>query len=210
MENKAIFKAYADYCWLNNSEPASIRVFCEELNLDSIAFKTRFQDFSKVRKMLLEKVLNDSIAATEAASEEHEYSSREKTLALFFSLVEHFAPFKPYLNSTYSFKNAKQYIEDWRLFNQTFVAHTKDFLEDEKLVWLRDKLPGKVTKEVNALLLGWNYVFRVYLADDTEDNTRTDAAIEKTVHMYFDFAHTNHLEQLVDFGKFVFSTKVSL
>jgi hypothetical protein len=209
MNKKAVHKAFTEFVWVNNREPNSIAEFCEFAQLEPIDFKVSFQSFKHLSQDILTDVLNDVLDRVEKASEEHDYSNREKCLALFFTLVEGFGEYKSYLNTRYGLKNVKSLVEDWRPFNQLFVEKTTVFLTDDRLTWIREKLPSKLTSEVNGLLLGWNYVFRVWLADESEDQSITDAAIEKTVHMYFDFAHTDQLEKLLDFGKFVATTKVN-
>jgi hypothetical protein len=100
-------------------------------------------------------------------------------------------------------------LKHWREFNLAFVENTNRLQTDDRITWVKNKLPNKLTKEVNGLLLAWNYVYRVWLADTSSDNAKTDAAIEKTIHLYFDFANTDQFEKIIDFGKFVVGTKVS-
>lgn len=210
MEKSTVFKAYTEFVWLNNREPNSIAEFCTYANLDPLEFKTAFHQLSGIRQQLLTAVFEEVWERVEQASEENAYSSREKCLALFFTLIEAFGPYRDYLQTRYPVKDAGTLLADWRPFNRLFVSKTQYFQENSRINWLRDKLPGKLTDEVNSLLMGWNYVFRVWLADESEEQSVTDAAIEKTVHLFFDLSENKQFEQLLDFGKFVATTKVRL
>lgn len=210
MDRTAIYTAFTEYYWLNNREPESIAVFCEKAGIEPTVFKTQFLNFSNLKKQLLIDTFNGVWEKVEVVAEEHGYTNREKALALFFTLIEAFTPYKHYLKQVYGFKDLQAAVSDWRSFNHEFVAKTAFLNPDERLQWLREKLPSKLTNEVNGLLVAWNYVFRVWMADESEDQATTDAAIEKTIHLYFDFANTDQLEKVLDFGKFVFSTKVKM
>lgn len=210
MDKTSVYTAFAEYYWLNNREPESIAVFCEAAGIEPAVFKTKFINFSNLKKQLLTDTFHDAWLKVEATAEEHEYSNREKALALFFTLIEAFSPYKNYFKQVYGFKEVQATLSDWRAFNHVFVEKTAFLNTDERLQWLREKLPSKLTNEMNGLLIAWNYVFRVWMADESEEQATTDAAIEKTIHLYFDFANTDQLEKVLDFGKFVFSTKVKM
>lgn len=210
MEKSPVFKAYTEFVWLNNREPHSIAEFCSYANIDPIAFKTTFGQFKTIRQQLLTTVFEEVWERVEQAAEENDYSLREKCLALFFTLAEAFGAYRDYLKTRYPLKELGALVEDWRPFNKLFVAKTQYFQQNERVNWLRDKLPGRFTDEVNSLLMGWNYVYRVWLADESEEQATTDAAIEKTVHLYFDLSENKQFEKLLDFGKFIATTKVSI
>ncbi len=210
MEKSEIYVKFAEYCWIHNKQPESIAAFCSFAQIEPKTFTEHFNGFDELRSKLLTETFEQVWETVEASAEQHNYSGREKALALFFTLVEKFGPYKRYFQHLYPLKQTPAFIKDWRAFNQQFVKTTQYLNTDERLQWLRDKLPGSVTSEANGLLIAWNYVFRVWLADEHEDQATTDAAIEKTIHLYFDFANTDKLEQLMDFGKFIFSTKVRM
>lgn len=210
MEKSTAFKAYTEFVWLNNREPHSIAEFCTYANLDPVEFKTAFGQLNGIRQQLLTDVFEDVWEKVEKAAEANDYSPREKCLALFFTLAEAFGAYREYLKTRYPLKEVGTLVEDWRPFNRLFVSKTQHFQQNDRINWLRDKLPGKLTDEFNSLLMGWNYIFRVWLADESEEQSVTDAAIEKTVHLYFDLSENKQFEKLLDFGKFVATTKVSL
>jgi hypothetical protein len=56
--------------------------------------------------------------------------------------------------------------------------------------------------------LVFTYLFRVWLKDDSEGFSTTDAAIEKSVNLSFDMLGVSPLDSLIDFGKFALKTKV--
>lgn len=210
MDKSSIYDQFANFCWVHNKQPDSIASFCEFAQIEHTVFTEHFSSFDQLRRDLLTEILESVWENVEETAAQHDYTGREKALALFFTLVEKFGPYKRYFRAVYPLKQTPAFLQDWRGFNQNFVRHTQYLNPDERLQWLRDKLPNTVTTEANGLLVAWNYVFRVWLADETEAQATTDAAIEKTIHLYFDFANTDKLEQIMDFGKFIFSTKVRL
>ncbi len=212
MDKEKVFKAYANYVWANGQAPESIQAFCNVAEIELMEFKVAFQSLENIKKQLLAHVFESVWNRVEKATLDNEYSPREECLALFFMLIEGFTDYRDYLKASYKIADPtalKTAFTDWRSFNHLFVEKTANFQTDDRLNWLRDKLPSAITQEVNSLLMAWNYVFRVWLADETEDFATTDAAIEKVIHLYFDLASTKQLEQLLDFGKFVAATKVT-
>ncbi len=210
MEKSTVFKTYTEFVWLNNREPNSIAEFCTYAKIDPVEFKVAFQQLKGIKQQLLTTVFEDVWERVEKAAEENEYSPREKCLALFFTLIEGLSEYRDYLQTSYSLKEVGALVEDWRPFNKLFVSKTQYFQQNDRINWLREKLPNKLTDEINSLLLGWNYVFRVWLADESEDKATTDAAIEKTIHLYFDLSENKQFEKVIDFGKFIATTKVGL
>jgi hypothetical protein len=48
----------------------------------------------------------------------------------------------------------------------------------------------------------------VWLNDDSDEFSNTDAAIEKSVNLSIDMLEKNTLDSLIDFGKFALKTKI--
>ncbi len=208
MKKSELYHLFTEFYWLNSREPESVAEFCAFAKIEPDTFKSFFDSIQFIQPSIYLHVFEMAWEKVEIAAQENDYSPREIALALFFTLIEEFQPFKTYLNSRMGKNDIRKELDSWRGFNHQFVAKTNALQSDERLLWIRDKIPDKLTDEVNGLLLGWNYVYRVWLADDSENNTRTDAAIEKVIHLYFDLAKTDKLGQLVDFGKFLATTKL--
>lgn len=209
MEQSKIFEAYANAFWLEGKNPESIGAFCKASKIKPEDFRAHFESFDEIQLAFPKFILDQSIERLEADETFPEYTSREKALAFFFTLIEEFSKYKSYFKIQASNRNPLDQLKHWREFNLAFVENTNRLQTDDRITWVKNKLPNKLTKEMNGLLLAWNYVYRVWLADTTADNAKTDAAIEKTIHLYFDFANTDQFEKILDFGKFVVGTKVS-
>ncbi len=204
-----LFKKLDEFIWLNKAFPSSIGEFCKQSEISPQDFRKEFEDEDVFYSSILIESFEAAYKNMETEAAENEYEEREKSLALFFNLVHEFSKFPYFFRLIGKMENTKKYLPLWRKFNKLFVEKTAFFQKDTNINWVKDKLPNSITSEMNGLLFAWNYVFRVWLADKTEKKEKTDAAIEKVIHLYFDFSNTQHLQQLIDFGKFAFTTKVA-
>ncbi len=51
------------------------------------------------------------------------------------------------------------------------------------------------------------FVLKYWIGDRSEQFELTDAAIEKAVNLSFELIHSNTIDSLIDFGKFMFTRK---
>jgi hypothetical protein len=137
-----------------------------------------------------------------------EYSSREKLLALYFTLIEVLKA-----NRSYAMMDLQKMRKgDLKpAFLEAFKKHFYKFV-DEIL------LQGKETEEIidrpvigdryaEGLWIQTLFILQFWSNDDSKDFEKTDAAIEKAVNVAYDLMGKSPLDSMFDFAKFIFQNR---
>ena len=137
-----------------------------------------------------------------------EYSSREKLLALYFTLIEVLK-----VNRSYAMMDLQKMKKgDMKpSFLEAFKMKFHKFV-DEIL------LQGKETEEIiDRPIIGDRYaeglwvqtlfILQFWAYDESKDFEKTDAAIEKAVNVAYDLMGKSPLDSMFDFAKFLFQNR---
>ncbi|UII31786.1 TetR/AcrR family transcriptional regulator [Fulvivirga ulvae] len=201
-----IAEAYREYVLLNGSQPPSVFQFMKNLNMNEGVFYEHFGSFENLEKDIWKGYIGETIAALHQDESYVAYSSREKLLAFYYTLVEVLKKDRSYV--TYSFKNVRR-PELTPSFLRGFKADFIDFaqgilnegLDTEEII----KRPLISERYKDGLWLQLMFVLNFWLKDDSKGFANTDAAIEKSVHLSFELMGRGPLDTMVDFAKFLYN-----
>lgn len=204
-----IIKGYVEFELLQGRPPHSVFELAKKLKIEEATFYTHFGSLPLVRQAVLTHLINHTLERLDADENYAEYGSREKVLALFFTLFEEMLSQRSYLQSKYgSIQEITRSHEDWKAFYRQLDARMQQILQEAKANQEVQDRPYIGEHYSKAFHFAFAYLFRVWLKDDSEGFSTTDAAVEKTVHLAFDMLGTSPLDSLIDFGKFALKTKV--
>tara|TARA_B100000508_G_scaffold141093_1_gene146573 strand:+ start:85048 stop:85683 length:636 start_codon:yes stop_codon:yes gene_type:complete len=205
----SIAKQYAEFELMQGRSPHSEFELCKEINLKEKTFYNHFNSLGAVRKYLLELPINETLSRLDEDENYEAFSANEKALALFFTLFEEFMNHRSYLISKYSsVKDVKHLAGDWENFFRQFNARMESIIQEAKQneeVVSRPYIGDYYAKSFKLVFL---YIFRVWINDSSDKFQTTDAAIEKSVNLAFEFLGHSPLDSILDFGKFAMKTKV--
>jgi len=83
-----IKEAFIDFVLEHGKEPASIYKFAKDLKMNEVDFYNHYNSFKALQKHIWADFLKETIENLHAEESFMEYSSREKLLALYFTLIE--------------------------------------------------------------------------------------------------------------------------
>ena len=206
--DQKIKEAYIDYVLEHGKQPASVYKFAKDLKMKEVDFYNQFNSFQALKKHIWADFLKETIENLHAEESFIEYSSREKLLALYFTLIE-------VLKANRSF--AMMDLQKMRKgdlkpgFLEAFKKHFHKFV-DEIL------LQGKETEEiidrpiigdryVEGLWIQTLFILQFWANDDSKEFEKTDAAIEKAVNVAYDLMGKSPLDSMFDFAKFIFQNR---
>jgi len=203
-----IKEAYVDFILENGKEPASIYKFAKDLKMKEVDFYNHFNSFKALQKHIWADFLKETMENLYAEESFVEYSSREKLLALYFTLIEVLKEHRSYAMMDLQ-KMRKGDLKPG--FLENFKKHFYKFI-DEIL------LQGKETEEIiDRPVIGDRYVEGIWIQtlfilqfwanDDSKDFEKTDAAIEKAVNVAYDLMGKSPLDSMFDFAKFIFQNR---
>ncbi|WKK82064.2 TetR/AcrR family transcriptional regulator [Marivirga arenosa] len=203
-----IKEAYIDYVLENGKQPASIYKFSKDLKLKEVDFYNHFNSFQALQKHIWADFFKETVDTLHAEEAFVEYTSREKLLALYFTLIEILK-----VNRSYAMMDL-QNMKKGDLkpsFLEVFKKHFLKFV-DEIL------LQGKETEEImdrpiigdrysEGLWIQTLFILQFWANDESKDFEKTDAAIEKAVNVAYDLMGKSPLDSMFDFAKFLFQNR---
>ena len=204
-----IAKKYTEFELLEGRMPHSVFEISKYAGIQEKTFYKYFNNLEATRKYILENLINKTLERLDEDEEYTNFSSNEKALALLFTLFEEFMNQRSYLIFKYSsIKDVRHLAGDWDGFFRQFNARMEQIIQEGKQTEEIVSRPLVGDYYAKSFKLVFLYAFRVWINDSSEKFQTTDAAIEKSVNLAFEFLGHSPLESILDFGKFAMKTKV--
>jgi AcrR family transcriptional regulator len=207
--SEKIINAFIEFQLLNGRKPHSVLELTKKLKTEESSFYEHFSSLDKITQEIPVLALKTALKRIETDDNFQEFTGREKLLGLFFTLFEELQHTRSYYLFNYkNFQDVRSQSKDWKPFLSDLDLKIDEILaEAKKDDEIKDRaLIGEHYSK--GFKLVFTYLFRVWVNDDSEGFSTTDAAIEKTINLSFDMLQSNQLDALIDFGKFAFKTKV--
>ncbi|KAB2913100.1 MAG: TetR/AcrR family transcriptional regulator [Bacteroidetes bacterium] len=207
MEQK-IIDAYIAYLLENGEQPKSVFTFAKSLDMEESEFYKYFGSFAAIEKHIMGHLFAATKEKLEADEVFKNYGAREKMLALFFSWVENARSYRSYLLHLHQRNKihtpVPRYLDaikdDFKAFTQVIIGEGINNNEVADRKYLSDKY-------ADGLWLQFAFIHQFWLKDDSKDFEKTDAVIEKSLHLAFELLGKGVLDAALDFGKFMFQNR---
>jgi len=199
-----IQNAYIDYVLTKGMKPASVYVFAKENNISEEDFYNLYSSFEGIEDSVWTELCKR--AMTEVQNQEiwEQYSSREKTLAFFYALIELLKSKRSFV--LYSLKQSGQTIGTpsilkgvKTLFEGFASGLIEQGIESGELANRR----FLTSKYKDALWIQFGVILNFWVKDNSPGFEKTDEAIEKGINVTFDLFGKSPLDSLFDYGKFM-------
>lgn len=208
MKLNKYLKGYIDFELMNGRAPHSELELCKSKRWKEETFFEKYKSLQHLRKAILQEVLRST---TDLLSEDDNYpafNSREKMLALFYTLFEEMKGLRSYLLTRYSTMKDNFYNkEDWADFKTDFRARTNAIIEEGLSTEEIQSRPVITNQYHKGFDTAFAYVFKMWISDTTDEFQTTDAAIEKSVNLGYELMSKGALDAILDFGKFAFKNR---
>lgn len=201
----SIIAMYMDYVLENENIPKTVYKFCKINKIGEADFYLHFGSIKSIQKGIWDSFFTNTIVVMEKNEEYQDFSNRDKMLTFFYTFFEVLTLNRSYVlfvleSSDNQLKNMEQ-LKDLRKQIKDF---TKELIID-----------GNVGKNLNitkhnpqlfseGAWLQFMFLLNFWKADDSAGFEKTDVAIEKSVNTIFDVFDNTPLENILDFGKFLF------
>lgn len=189
--------------------PPSIYKFTKTLKIDEGDFYEHFTSFTALRSAFWVEIFDKTLEDLYSQEVYKTYSAREKLLAFSFTWIEELKKNRSYLLVLYDRNEPISKLPPPEVgeFKEKFKEFVKMILaegEETEEIAKRTLITGRYDEGV--WLQVW-FIFRFWIKDTSTSFEKTDAAIEKSVHLAFDLMGKNALDSIVDFTKFLFQNK---
>ena len=203
-----IQEAYIGHVNEHGKPPVSIFKFVRDLKIKEEVFYDLYNSFENLEKAIWLSMVEDTIGLISSEKVYNDYSSREKLLAFYYSLIEILKKKRSFILLTHqkqvSPKLTPTQLELVRARFKTFVSEILLEAKETKEVVERPYISDKYDEGIWIQFL---FVLHFWIKDDSPGFEKTDAAIEKAVNLSFDLMGQGPLEAMIDFGKFLFQNR---
>jgi len=199
-----IQSAYIDYVLTKGTKPASVYVFAKDNNLTEEEFYNFFGSFDGIEESIWTGLCQKALTEVQNQEIWDQYSSREKTLAFFYALIELLKSKRSFV--LYSLKQSGQTIGTPSILKgvknlfESFASGLVDQgVESGELADRR----FLTSKYKDALWIQFGVILNFWAKDNSAGFEKTDEAIEKGINVTFDLFAKSPLDSLFDYGKFM-------
>jgi len=205
-----IITMYMEYVLEHEVEPKSIYKFCKSNQIDETSFYKHFGSIEGIQKHIWEAFYNNTASLLHKNKEYAAYSNKDKMLSFFYTFFELLSLNRSYVLFTLHvnkgvLQNLKQ-LKGLRRHVKTFATELIDDGNATKSNRFTKHNPQLFSEGAWFQFL---FVLKFWMDDDSPGFEKTDMAIEKSITTTFDVFDNTPLDNIIDFGKFLFKEKMT-
>ncbi len=207
--DNTIISIYMDYVLEHEAVPKSIYKFCKTSKIEESTFYEYFGSVTGIQKAIWNKFFNNTEELMHNNGEYEQFSNKDKMLTFFYSFFELLTLNRSYV--LFALQDDKSVMKNMEQL-KGLRRHIKNFATELINDGNADKTL-KITKHNPQLFsegawLQFLFILKFWMEDDSAGFEKTDIAIEKSINTVFDVFDNTPLDNLIDFGKFLFKEKM--
>lgn len=200
-----IITKYMDFVLEHEMIPKSIYKFCKLNDIKEEDFYLFYGSIEILQKGIWEKFFTNTIGLMQKNKDYEGFSNKDKMLTFFYTFFEILTLNRSYVLFVLGHeKNPLKNLEQLKGLRKHVKAFAKDLIEDgnaEKNLKLTKHNPQLFSE---GAWLQFMFILKFWMNDDSSKFEKTDMAIEKSVNTIFDLFDNTPLENILDFGKFLY------
>lgn len=200
---------YVVYTLEHNKTPESVYGFAKSMGVSEVEFYEHFSGLEALESTLFSEWFSQSFQQCADSSTWSTYTVREKVLAVFYTFLEHLKQYRSFIlflkkRDARLWTQCPDYLTGLRaVFTEKMKPVLNDGIETGELE-ARKYLDNKYA---DGLWLNLLFVLKFWIDDRSTGFEKTDAAIEKSVHLAMDLMGKSALDAALDFGRFLFQQR---
>jgi len=203
-----IIDQYKRHVLTEGSDPTSVFLFAEKLEMTEAQFYQHFTSFESLKGQIWLRYFEDTLSVLQKDESYANYSSREKLLAFYYTLLEHLKIDRSFVQYCFKSKSKKEiipgFLKDFKVHFEKYVNELISEGVDNNEIQKRPVIGDKYHE---ALWLQLLFVVNFWLKDSSHQFQNTDAAVEKAVTLSFDLMGPGPLDTMLDFAKFLYHNR---
>ena len=196
---------YMDHVLEHESMPKSVYKFCKVNSISEADFYALFGSLESIPKRIWNVFYENTEDLLRKNKEFGDFSNKDKMLTFFYSFFELLTLNRSYvLLALHQENNPLKNLEQLKGLRKHIKNFATDLIEDDN-----SNKTLKVTK-FNPKLFSegawfqFLFLLKFWKDDESKGFEKTDMAIEKSVNTIFDVFDNTPLENIIDFGKFLY------
>lgn len=205
----SLITAYMQHVLEQEAPPKSIYKFCKASGVEETAFYAYFGSFEALKEAIWVKFFDNTQKLLTENQAYDAFSGKDKLLTFFYTFFEILTLNRSYVllalkEEHYMLQNLKQ-LKGLRKALKTFATGLIEEGNMEKTVKITKHNPQLFSEGAWVQFL---FLLKFWMDDTSPSFEKTDIAIEKSVQTVFDIFDHTPLENIIDFGKFLFKEKM--
>jgi hypothetical protein len=200
-----VIAMYMDYILNHEMKPKSVFKFCQQNSISESDFYGFFGSLETIPKQIWIKFYDNTEELLRKNKEFDGFSNKDKMLTFYYSFFELLTLNRSYvLLSLHLESNPMKNLEQLKGLRKRVKGFATGLIEDAN-----DGKPLNITKHNPRLFsegawLQLLFLLKFWKDDNSKGFEKTDIAIEKSVNTIFDVFDNTPLENIIDFGKFLY------
>jgi AcrR family transcriptional regulator len=208
MEKQTIREAYKRYWLENGKKPVSVYALCKILDLPESSFYEHYSTFEAVEEDIWLDVFQRTLNQLKTDETYQQYNAQEKLLAFYFLWVQKLKEDRSYiLQQADRSRLPLSQLGQLNTFKKAFYEYAAGLIREGYTTTEIKERKYISDKYVHGFWVQALFVLKYWIEDSSINFEMTDAAIEKAVNLSFQLMHSNTLDSLLDFGKFILTRK---
>jgi len=199
----SVIETYMNHCLENNEAPKNVYLFCKQYQIVESEFYALFSSLEMINAEVWNQFLKNAIQVIQKDKAYEGYTDKNKLLTLYFTVFEILNLNRSYC--VFALKQSRPPLENLKDLNE-FRRTFKQFVT--VIITANDSNSSlkTITKPIysEGAWIQFLFLLKFWLEDKSIGFEKTDIAIEKSVNTVVDLLQTKSLENIVDFGKFLF------
>ena len=208
-DREQIVSAYKEHVLVEGKKPNSVFQFARSLDMREATFYDYFGSFAALERAIWKDYLQVTLDAIRADKAYDSFSSREKLLSFYYTLLEVLKEDRSFVMKTVEIPSKGEFTPGvMKGFKEAFIDYVQDIINE-----------GRETEEIkdrrylsdrykDGLWLQTMFIINFWINDDSEGFEKTDAAIEKAVNLSYDLMGAGPLDKMFDFAKFLYQNRM--
>lgn len=201
----SIITMFMDYVLENEKLPKTVYKFCKVNAIEESDFYLYFGSIEVLKKGIWNTFYENTVNVIEKNKEYQDFTNRDKMLTFFYTFFEVLKLNRSYV--LFVMENAPSPLKNM----EQLKGLRKNIKEFAKVLIANgnQNKSSKLTKHNPQLFsegawLQTMFLLNFWKSDDSAGFEKTDVAIEKSVNTIFDVFDNTPLENILDFGKFLY------
>ncbi|WP_236676181.1 TetR/AcrR family transcriptional regulator [Chryseolinea lacunae] len=200
--------AYVEHVLTHGHRPASVYKFCLDLGIKEEEFYAHIGSFDGLEKHIWKGFIDKTIARLRDDESFQAFSTREKILAFYFTLLEELKANRSYVLYQLEHSRKLEFIPDYiKSFKSTFETFFESLLNEGKGNGEVATRPLLDKRYPQLFWMHMGFILFFWKEDDSPGFEKTDAAVEKSVNLAFDLIGKGAVDSAMDFAKFLYQNK---
>ncbi|WP_116769893.1 TetR family transcriptional regulator C-terminal domain-containing protein [Maribacter litoralis] len=204
----SIITMFMDYVLEHEQFPKTVYKFCKENAIKESDFYLYFGSIETLKKGIWNVFYENTVNVIHKNAEYNGFTNRDKMLTFFYTFFEVLTLNRSYVLFVMEYSNSPlKNLEQLKGLRKNVKDFAKGLISDGN-----QEKNLKITKHNPQLFsegawLQTLFLLNFWKSDESASFEKTDVAIEKSVNTIFDVFDNTPLENILDFGKFLYKEK---